>query len=157
MKTRELQTLWWDWLSTSERLLSTLQDQTKALMRRDVGTIDRLQNDLDSMLAHMKMIDDQAAVSARRLAEELGAQPHLRSLVENLSKAEGQQVQGLANRVKAAAASVSTHLDKNRKLIENELVYVNGSLALIVRASQDQESQFGGKKPSQAVLVNQVA
>ncbi|KXK16143.1 MAG: hypothetical protein UZ18_ATM001001405 [Armatimonadetes bacterium OLB18] len=36
MKTRELQTHWWEWLGASERLLRTLHEQTAALTLRDV-------------------------------------------------------------------------------------------------------------------------
>jgi hypothetical protein len=50
MKTRELQTLWWDWLGTSERLLRSLHEQTAAVTLRDVARVERIQPELDQML-----------------------------------------------------------------------------------------------------------
>ena len=32
-RTKQLQTLWWDWLSTAERLLLSLHEQTAALSK----------------------------------------------------------------------------------------------------------------------------
>ena len=43
---------------------------------------------LDAMLDRMKKIDEQAAASARRLADGLGVEPNLRGLVGALEKAE---------------------------------------------------------------------
>ncbi|MBL8086888.1 MAG: flagellar export chaperone FlgN [Chthonomonas sp.] len=157
MKSRHLQTQWWDWLGTSERLMGNLREQTRALVSRDVGAVERIQAELDSMLTRMREIDEQAAVSARKLADELGVDPTLRSLVGALSQAEAQQVQSLANRVRAAAASLETSISKNRKLIENEMTYVNGTLALIAKSAQEQNAKYGGPSTAPAVLVDQVA
>lgn len=155
-KTRELQTLWWDWLSTSERVLSTLKEQTTALVRRDVSSIERLQPELDTMLNRMKEIDDRAAASAIQLAGELGTEPNLRGLTEALPAAEAQQVQGLANRVKAVARNLQEALDRNRRLLDSELIYVNGTLALIAKSARENQGRFGSQVPS-TVLVDHVA
>lgn len=157
MKTRKLQQHWWDWLSTAERLQRSLNEQTQALVRRDVAQIERLQPELDSMLDHMRSIDEEAAAVAKKLAEELGAEPNLRGLVAVLPKAEALQVSSISNRVKAAAANVAASLDKNRKLIDNELLYVGGTLALIAKAAQEQQCQYGSGPEKGAVLVDQVA
>lgn len=155
-KTKELQRLWWDWLGTSERLLRSLAEQTAALTLRDVARVERIQPELDSMLERMKKIDELAATSARRLAEELGAEPSLRGLVGALQRAEAQSVQGLANRVKAAATNVSEALERNRRLIDNELTYVTGTLALIAKVANEHDNKYG-TSPQQAVLLDQVA
>jgi hypothetical protein len=155
-KTKDLQRLWWDWLGTSERLLRSLNDQTRALIARDVTRIEGLQPELDTMLSRMKVIDDQAAASAAKLAEALGSEPTLRGLVGVLSEAEAQQVQAIANRVRVVAKNVQEALDKNRCLIENELTYVNGTLALIAKASSEREGRFG-TGGSAAVMLDQVA
>ena len=155
-KTRELQTLWWDWLGTSERLLRSLSDQRVALVRRDVATVEKLQPELDAMMERMKSIDDQAAASASKLADELGADPSLRGLTDVLPQAEAQVVRGLANRVRAAAASVSERLEVNRKLIANELTYVNGSLVLIAKAAHEDRNRYGAAN-TPAVLIDQAA
>ena len=156
MKTRELQTLWWDWLGTSERLLRSLYEQTAALTLRDVARVERIQPELDSMLERMQTIDDQAAACARRLAEEMGVEPTLRSLVTVLEKAEAQQVQMIANRVTVAARNVHDVLGKNRALIESEMIYVNGTLSLIAKAANEAAGPYHGKG-SAAVLVDQAA
>lgn len=157
MKTRELQTLWWDWLSTSERLLRTLHEQTAALTLRDIARIERLQPELDAMLDHMRQTDDRAATCARKLAAELGAQPNLRSLVQVLEEAEGQQLQALANRVKVTARNVQNVIERNRALIENELTYVNGTLTLIAKTAAEQGSRYGQKPSAAAVVMDQAA
>lgn len=156
MKTRELQTLWWDWLGTSERLLRSLHEQTAAVTLRDVARVERIQPELDALLERVKSIDENAAACARRLAEELGTEPHLRSLVLALDKAEAQQVQGLANRVTVAARNLQTVFAKNRALLENELTYVNGTLTLIARAAVESNGRFGAHGGT-AVLVDQAA
>src|SRR5690349_9680166 len=106
MKTRELQTLWWDWLGTSERLLRSLYEQTAALTLRDVARVERIQPEIDGMMAHLRDLDAKAVACAQKLAEELVTEPSLRGLVCVLEKAEAQQLQGLGNRVTVAARNV---------------------------------------------------
>jgi len=156
IRTKDLQRLWWDWLGTSERLLRSLDDQTRALIVRDVARIESLQPELDTMLSRMKIIDDQAAASAAKLAEALDTEPTLRGLLGALETAEAQQVQAIANRVRIVARNVEEILDKNRALIENELTYVNGTLALIAKASTEREGQFG-RGGAEAVILDRVA
>jgi hypothetical protein len=148
--------MWWDWLSTSERLLRSLYEQTAALTLRDVSRVERIQPELDQMLERVQSLDEQAATCARRLAEELGAEPNLRGLVRVLDKAEAQQLQGLANRVTIAARNVQDVLTKNRTLIENEAMYINGTLTLIAKAAVESAGPFNSKTSS-AVLVDQAA
>ena len=155
---RELQTLWWDWLSTSERLLRSLHEQTAALTLRDVDRVQRIQPELDTMLARLREIDDFAAACAVRLAEELGTEANLRSLVRVLEKAEGQQLQSVANRVMVAARNVQHVLNKNKKLLENEMEYVNGTLTLIAKVAHEQKGPYKSRVTTHAaVLVDQAA
>ena len=156
MKSRELQTLWWDWLSTSERLLRSLYEQTAALTLRDVARVERIQPELDTLLGRIRVLDENAAACAKKLAEELGTEPSLRGLARVLDKAEAQQLQGLGNRVTVAARNVQEVLKKNRTLIENEMVYINGTLTLIAKAVVDGSGRFS-QKQSSAVLVDHAA
>lgn len=156
MKTRELQTLWWDWLSTSERLLRSLHEQTAALTLRDVARVERIQPELDSMLDCIRSIDDKAAACACKLADDLGVEPNLRGLVGVLEKAEAQQIQAMANRITVAARNVQEVVAKNRKLIESEMTYINGSLTLIAKAATDTQGPYQ-PSPHAAVLIDQAA
>ncbi|BBO23247.1 MAG: hypothetical protein HND43_00230 [Armatimonadetes bacterium] len=160
MKTRELQTHWWEWLGASERLLRTLHEQTAALTLRDVARIERLQPDLDSLLDQLRRIDDRAAACAQSLAESLGTEPNLRSLVQVLEKTEAQQVQSVANRVMVAARNIAQILNRNRALIESEMTYVNGTLTLIAQAAEGQpetQTKYRRPSPTAAVLMDQAA
>jgi len=157
MRTRELQTLWWDWLSTSERLLRSLHEQTAALTLRDVARVERIQPELDSLLDRVKQIDERAATCARKLAEELDTEPSLRGLVRVLDKAEAQQVQAIANRVTVAARNVQAVLDKNRALIENEMTYINGTLTLIAKTATEAQGPYKQSPDRAAVLVDHAA
>lgn len=159
MHTRELQKLWWDWLSTSERLLRSLHEQTAALTLRDVARVERIQPELDGMLELMKTIDDNAAACARKLAEELSTEPSLRGLVRVLEKTEAQQLQSVANRVMVAARNVQAVIDKNQALINNEMSYIGGTLTLMARAAGDttQATPYKKKAAHAAVLVDQAA
>lgn len=157
MKTRELQILWWDWLSTSERLLHSLHEQTAALTLRDVQRVERLQPELEKLLAKMREIDDRAVACAKGLAEELGAEPSLRGLVRVLDKAEAQQVQAMANRVTIAARNVEAVLAKNQKLIENEMHHIHGTLTLVAKAANEAEGPYSAKKGTAAVLIDEAA
>jgi hypothetical protein len=156
MKSRELQTLWWDWLSTSERLLRSLYEQTAALTLRDVARVERIQPELDAMMERLRTLDANAAACARTLAEELETEPTLRGLVRALEKAEAQQLQGLANRVTVAARNVQGVVAKNKALIANEMTYVNGTLTLIAKAAVDAEGPYT-RSDGRAVLVNEAA
>ncbi len=156
MKTRELQTLWWDWLSTSERLLRSLHEQTAALSLRDVERVERIQPDLDNLLDSMRTIDGKAATCAQKLAEGMGTEPNLRSLVQVLEKAEAQQIQSIANRVTVVARHVSTVLERNRALLESELTYINGTMTLVAKAATENPSKYSNKSHA-AVLMDQAA
>jgi len=156
MKTRDLQQLWWDWLSTSERLLRSLYEQTAALTLRDVARVERIQPEIDQMMSKLRELDNQAVTLAHKLAEELGTEPSLRSLASVLEKAESQSLQGLGNRVTVAARNVQDVLKKNRKLIENEMLYINGSLTLIAKAAVQAKGPFSSAK-ADSVLVDQAA
>lgn len=155
-KTKDIQRLWWDWLGTSERLLRSLNEQTRALVTRDVSRIEALQPELETMLSRMRIIDDHAAAAAAKLAEDLGTEPTLRGITAALSETEAQQVQSIANRVRVVARNVEEQLDKNRTLIENELTYVNGSLALIAKASTERDGRYSQAQGGPIVL-DQVA
>ena len=54
------------------------------------------------------------------------------------------------------ARNVEEQLDKNRTLIENELTYVNGSLALIAKASTERDGRYSQAQAGPIVL-DQVA
>ncbi len=156
MKTRELQTLWWDWLGTSERLLRSMYEQTAALTLRDVARVERIQPELDQMMSRLRELDSEAVALAHKLAEEFGVEPNLRSLVSVLDKAEAQALQGIGNRVTVAARNVQDVLKKNRALIENEMTYINGSVTLIAKAAVQSQGPFSGAK-ADSVLVDQAA
>ena len=158
MTTRELQTIWWDWLSTSERLLRSLHEQTAAVTLRDVARVERIQPELDALRDRMVQLDADAVACARKLAEELGTEPNLRSLVQALEKAEAQQLQGLANRVTVAARHVQDVIAKNRTLLESEMTYINGTLTLIAKAAVDIKAPYRRKSnATSSVLVDQAA
>lgn len=156
-RTKQLQTLWWDWLSTAERLLLSLHEQTAALTLRKVERLEEIQPEIDSLLGLMRKIDDDAVASARGLAEEYGCEPDLRSLVDVLEKPEAQEVQSIANRVIVVGRNVQQVIDRNRALIENELEYVNGTLAVVDRAAREQEGPYSGKGKAGNLVMNQVA
>lgn len=156
MKTRELQTLWWDWLGTAERLIRSLHEQSAAVTLRDIGRVERIQPELDTMLERVKALDETAMTCVYKLAGELGCEPSLRSMAQVLEKAEAQQLQGLANRVTVAARNLQDVLKRNRALLENELTYVNGSLTLIAKAAVEDRGRFGIRAGT-AVLVDQAA
>ncbi|HXH61799.1 MAG TPA: flagellar export chaperone FlgN [Fimbriimonadaceae bacterium] len=156
-KTKQLQTQWWDWLSTAERLLLSLHEQTAALTLRRVERLEEIQPEIDSLLNRMNQIDDDAVASARALAEDFGCEPDLRSLVGALEKAEAQEVQSIANRVIVVGRNVQTVIDRNRALIENELEYVNGTLAVVDRTMREQEGPYAEKNKSGNLVMNQVA
>ena len=156
-KTKQLEQLWWDWLSTSERLLRSLHEQTAALTLRQVERVERIQPELDSLMALMVEIDDKAVTCANELAEELGTEPSLRSLTQVLDKAEAQHIQSVANRVIVVGRNVQAVMSKNRALIENELEFVNGTMALVAKAASEQHGRYGQAVVSSNLVMNQVA
>jgi hypothetical protein len=156
-KIKELESHWWDWLSTAERMLRSLHEQTAALVMRDLARIERIQPEIDSFAGRMQEIDERALACAKELAEELGAEPNLRGLVQVLDKAQGQSVQALANRVIVTGRHVQEVTAKNRALIETELEYINGTLALVAQTSEEAEGPYRQKRSNRAVVMNQAA
>jgi hypothetical protein len=156
-QTKELERLWWDWLGTSERLLRSLHEQTAALTLRRRDRVEEIQPELDQMMERMRVIDDKAAACARRLADELGCEPALRSLVQVLSKAEGESLQSVANRVIIAGRNVQLVVAKNQALIQQELELIEGTAALAAQEAAQSDAEYGRRKPSPhtAMLVNQ--
>jgi len=157
MKSRELQRAFWDWLSTAERLNRSLAEQQAALQLRDVARVESIQPELEMLSNRMREIDQTAAASTETLAEQLGTQANVRSIVEALNPAEARQVESLTKRVEVVAANLEERSLRNRKLIENELTYVGGTLALIAQAAQEQQGAFASTTTLGPVLVDQVA
>ena len=157
MKSRELQRIWWDWLSTAERLNRSLAEQQAALSLRDVARVESIQPELDLMMARLQDIDKNAVASTQSLAEQLETPPTVRSIVEALTPAEARQVESLSTRIKVVGENLRQRLDRNRKLLENELMYVGGSLTLIAKAAQEQHGAFGSQSTPGSILVDQVA
>lgn len=156
-QTKELQTMWWDWLSTAERLLLSLHEQTASLTLRKIERLEEIQPEIDTLMAKMKEIDDNAVTSAKGLAEDFGCEPDLRSLVGALEKAEAQEVQAIANRVIVVGRNVQEVIDKNRDLIENELEYVNGTMAVVNRVAHEQQGPYAKKNRDANLVMNEVA
>lgn len=159
MKSRQLQLLWSDWLSTSEKLLRSLHEQTVAVTLRDVPRVERLQPELDELTAMIRAIDTKAVTEATRLAEELGAPTlSLRSLVSVLEKTEAAQVQLTANKVLSASQNIQDVVRKNRKLFESEMTYINGTLTLIAKAAIAGKGPYRTRRTnSTSVLVDAAA
>lgn len=157
MKTRQLQQFYWDWLSTGERLLRTLAEQTAALTLRDLTRVEAIQPEIDRLQLVMSAIDEKAGAATKELAEELGVEPRLRSIVAVLNPAEARQLTAMSTRVKAVADNLKERLFKNRKLIESELAYVGGTLAIVAQAAMEDSSRFAVVPKESPVLVNQVA
>lgn len=156
-KTKQLEQLWWDWLSTSERLLRSLHEQTAALTLRQVERVEKINPELDALMTRMDETDVKAVACMKELAEELGVDPSLRSIVQVLEKADAQQLQSVANRVIVAGRNVKNVLDKNRALIENELEFVSGTMALVAKAATEQQGPYQRAVVSANLVMNQVA
>lgn len=159
MKSRQLLSLWSEWLSTSEMLLRSLHEQTVAVTLRDVPRVKRLQPELDEYTEQIRIIDASALAEAKRLAEELGAPMlSLRGLVTVLDKAEAAQVQLTANKVLSASQNIQDVVAKNRKLFEAEMTYINGTLTLIAKAAVAGKGPYRTRKnQSMSVLVDAAA
>lgn len=135
----------------------TLHEQTVVLTLRRVDRVEEIQHELDTQMELMNSIDEMAVTCATELAEELGCKPDLRSLVQVLPKAEAQSVRKIANNVIVAGNDIQRVIAKNRALIENELDYINGTMALIARESETAQGPYSGKRKFASVLMNQVA
>lgn len=157
MKSRELQMIWREWLATGDKLRLTLHEQTAAVTLRDVARVERLQPELERLMAEVRQLDARAVSAARALAVVLNVEPNLRSLVKALDKAEAQQIQLLANRVTSAAQDIQSVVAKNRKLIEAEMTFINGTLTLVAKAAVEPRTPYRRTKAPTAVLVDQAA
>lgn len=157
MKSRDLQRHYWDWLSTGERLLRSLSEQSIALTRRDIGRVELLQPELDRLAERMSEIDKTAAEATKKLAGALGTEPKLRSIVASLKESEAQQLNALAERVRVVAQNLENSAAHNRRLMTSELEYISGTVALISQAVRDEQREYAPPAMDAPVLVNQVA
>jgi ribonuclease HII len=160
MKSKALINYWTEWLSTSEKFLRILHEQTVAITLRDVARVERLQPDLEIYTKEIQKFDSKALSEAKRLAEELGATPNsLRSLVSVLDKSEGANLQLTANKVLATSQKIQEVISKNRKLMESEMTYINGTLTLIAKAATQEKGPYRTRKTTekQPILVNAAA
>ena len=159
MKSRQLLTMWSEWLSISDKLLRSLHEQTVAVTLRDVSRVERLQPELDELTSEIRKIDSEALAEAKRLAEELGVStPNLRGLVSALDKSEAAQVQQTANKILSASQNIQDVVSKNRKLFEAEMTYINGTLTLIAKAAVVGKGPYRTRKSnSNSVLVDAAA
>ena len=156
MKSTELQARWWDWLSASELLLRSLHEQTAAVTLRDVQRVQRIQPELNALIQQLRTSDEEAVACAERLAKELEVPANLRSVVQALEKMEGQQLHGLANRVQVASRNVQEVLRKNRRLLEREMIFINGTLTLVARAAVEVRTPYR-KRILDPVLADRAA
>jgi len=118
--------------------------------------VERIQPELDVLIERLQRIDEQAIACANRIASDLGVESSLRNIVAKLDKAEGQQIHGLANRVTIVARNVQEVLAKNRKLIENEMTFINGTLTLIAKAAIQVKGPYK-KRVSEHFLMDKAA
>jgi hypothetical protein len=137
-------------------LLRSLHEQTAAVTLRDVARVERIQPELDALIERLETIDARAISCARELAERIGCEATLKGIVEALDRNEGQQLHGLANRVMVVARNLQEVLAKNRRLIEQEMTYINGTLTLIAKAAVEPRGPYRKRMP-QTVLVDRVA
>ncbi len=155
MKSRELQRQYWDWLSSAERLLRSLAEQTAALTLRDVKRVEQIQPELDHMMERLQVIDKSTVAATITLAETMDVEPSLRGILAALTPAEAQQVETLTKRVKTVSFNLRERLDRNRKLLASELDYVHGTMAIIAKVAQEQ-SQYHAVVAG-PMLMDQVA
>lgn len=156
-QTQSLQTIWWEWIGTSERLMRSLHEQTAAIMLRNVDRVQDLQPEIERLIQSLRDADGRASNEAKRLAETLGAEPTFRGLTEALKDGkEKEQLIALANRVRAAAQTIQGLVRKNQTLIENELAYVAGTLHLLAQTAQSEQGPYKDRGHA-AVLLDEVA
>ncbi|GEM_PF-3491297 len=156
MISQPLQEIWTEYLAQTNKLLQALHEQTAAVILRDPARLERLQPELERQIAEVRTIDERAIGCARQIAEQIGSEPSFRCLVKTLDAKEGRQLQAMANKVIQAAQRVQGIIRKNQTLIENEMAFNAGSLALIAKAVEEDEGSFAAKSYA-AVLVDQVA
>lgn len=135
MKTRDILQIWNEWLRMADRLLLTLHEQTVGITLRDVIKVERLTPEIQTLMAEVRELDGQAVEALKALAEDLGIEPGLRAMVAALPKADGQLLQATANRIIVLEQKIAEVVAKNRKLLESEMTYIDGTLTLIARAA----------------------
>ncbi len=154
MKTRALQTLWWDWLSTAERLGRILNDQSKKLMARDIDAVHELQPDIERLMNRMRSVDDQAIDIGNNLASELGVDANMEAILTQLSDREAIQVRAIVNKVKVVSKNIAESIETNRRLAENEYDFINGTIALHNRSSVNAHRKMGMKLATDGMIDN---
>jgi hypothetical protein len=57
-----------------------------------------------------------------------------------------------------AARNVQHVIEKNRRLIDNEMEFINGTVALVAKVANEQADRYSSRAPMRAaVLVDQAA
>ena len=159
MNTREITTLWADWLRHAERLFLLLHEQTVAVTLRDVPRVERLTPLILQGMEALRAIDSLAVNALRALAERLGVEAGLRAIVAALPKEEGQPLQATANKIVVLEGKIGHVVAKNRKLLEAEMTFVDGTLTLIAREGgpKPRRSPYTRRNPPEAILLSEAA
>ncbi len=154
MKTRRLQTLWWDWLSTAERLERILNEQSIKLVGRDIHEVDKLQPEVDRLLMRLKNVDDQAVAVREDISRQLGVSSAIEEIMDQLSERESMQLMSITNKVKIVSRNISRQIEHNRKLATNEYDFIHGTVTQLVKAAVNSNRTMGMKTTTEGLLDN---
>lgn len=159
MNIREISALWAEWIRSAERLLLLMHEMTAAVTLRDVPRVERLTPLIADGMEELRALDGLAVDALRALAERLGVVPGLRAIVAALPKVEGQALQATANKIVVLEGKIGHVCAKNRKLLEAEMTYVDGTLTLIARAGapKTRRSPYTRRTAPDAILLSEAA
>lgn len=159
MNTREISALWAEWHRSAERLLLLLHEQTAAVTLRDVPRVERLTPLILEGMEELRALDALAVDALKALAARLDVSPGLRAIVAALPKPEGAPLQALANKIVVLEGKIAHVVAKNRRLLEAEMTWVDGTLTLIARAGapKPRRSPYSRRPPAEAILLSEAA
>ena len=155
MNTQQLLIVMQEWIASGQRLYALLDRQSKALAHRDVTQVEALRTHIEQSLETAQALDARRSELFNSLAQELEVGVNLKEISSKLPANEARAVTHISLRAGRLAEAIRLMLERNRVLIENELVYVEGTLSLIAKAAQEQTAYGRGNAP--ALWVNEVA
>lgn len=160
ISTKQLERLWQDWHKQADEAMTVLYEQTAALTLRDMDRIEEISPRLEAKMALLAATDAQAVEEGKRLAFSMECEPKLDAVIQQLPESIGTRVRKAANDVIVKCRKMQSIIDKNQRLIENELEYQQGTMALVCTEVIEQRRSYGDRHRgvrNASILIDQAA
>ncbi len=140
-----------------ERFLSLLVDQQKYLVENDIDSLKEGVSHQQEIINRIKMLEKSRGQLVSRFSESLDLNPRDITISSLARKAEGQiadKLLGLQNALLSLHQKIEKARRKNEFLIEHSMKYIEGTIRLIARQTDDKRDYAPRRKKQESMIVS---